>query len=118
MGLFFGGRASVARSTSSRWNKLNYDTSLGGFRTDITEDQICGAPTFYRERDYDWSDRQRERELHDYWNTALLLGHLISATRGSNEAPFPKGGAYGPRLVATLSIGLVRPARAAMSRCR
>ena len=44
--------------------------SFGGFRTDITEDQIRGAPSFYRERDYDWSDRHRERELHDYWNTA------------------------------------------------
>ena len=50
------------------WNKLNYDTSLGGYRTDITKDQLEGAPTFYRDRDYDWgSDRQRERGLYDYW---------------------------------------------------
>ena len=42
---------------------------LGGFRTDITEEQLRGAPTFYRDRDYDWSDRDRERELHDYWKT-------------------------------------------------
>jgi PRC-barrel domain len=50
------------------WSKLTYDTSLGGYRTDITEEQLRGAPTFYRDRDdYDWSDRERERELHDYW---------------------------------------------------
>jgi hypothetical protein len=47
------------------WNKLDYDTNLGGFRTDITEDQLRGAPSFYRDRDYDWSDRERERDLHD-----------------------------------------------------
>ena len=49
------------------WNKLNYDTSLGGYRTDITKEQLEGAPTFYRDSDYNWSDRERERGLYDYW---------------------------------------------------
>ena len=56
------------------WNKLNYDTSLGGYRTDITEDQLRGAPTFYRDRDYDWTDRDRERELHDYYGADYYWG--------------------------------------------
>ena len=51
------------------WDKLTYDTGLGGYRTDITEDQLRGAPAFSRERDYEWSDRDRERELHDYWRS-------------------------------------------------
>jgi class 3 adenylate cyclase len=51
-----------------------FDTRLGGFRTDISEDQLRGAPTFYRDRDYDWSDRNRERELHDYWRTPYYWG--------------------------------------------
>ena len=56
------------------WSKLNYDTSLGGYRTDITGEQLRGAPTFYRGSDYDWSDRERERELHDYWRTPYYWG--------------------------------------------
>jgi sporulation protein YlmC with PRC-barrel domain len=56
------------------WNKLNYDTSLEGFQTDITEDQLRGAPTFYREGDYAWNDRDRERELHDYWRASPYWG--------------------------------------------
>jgi hypothetical protein len=28
------------------WNTLTYDTSLEGFRTDITEQQLRGAPAF------------------------------------------------------------------------
>src|SRR6185436_16142129 len=36
------------------WRKLDYDTSLEGFRTDITKDQLTGAPTFYRDSEYDW----------------------------------------------------------------
>ena len=51
------------------WNKLDYDTGLGGYRTDITEDRLRGSPTFYRDRDYDWTDRQREQELHDYYGS-------------------------------------------------
>jgi hypothetical protein len=51
------------------WQKLTYDTALGGYRTDITEDQLRKAPAFSRDRNYDWSDRERERELHDYWRS-------------------------------------------------
>ena len=51
------------------WSKLTYDTSLGGYRTDITEDQLRRVPAFTRDRSWDWSDRQRERELHDYYRT-------------------------------------------------
>ena len=56
------------------WDKLTYDTRLGGFRTDITEEQLQGAPTFSRDRDYDWTDRQREQELHDYYGARYYWG--------------------------------------------
>ena len=50
------------------WQKLTYDTTLGGYRTDITDDQVRKAPAFSRDRDF-WSDRDQERELHDYWRS-------------------------------------------------
>jgi hypothetical protein len=56
------------------WNKLTYDTSLGGYRTDITEEQLRGAPTLYRDRDYGWNDRRRETELHDYYGAPYYWG--------------------------------------------
>jgi hypothetical protein len=56
------------------WNKLTYDTNLGGYRIDITEQQLRGAPAFSRERSYDWSDRNRERELHDYYGVPPYWG--------------------------------------------
>ncbi|WP_368911112.1 PRC-barrel domain-containing protein [Taklimakanibacter deserti] len=65
----FGGFLGIGEQEHTiPWNKLEYDTSLGGYRTDITEEQLKGAPTFYRDREYDWTDRARERELHDYWS--------------------------------------------------
>jgi hypothetical protein len=57
------------------WNKLTYDTRLGGYRTDITEQQLRGAPAFSRDRNYDWTDRSRERELHDHLWCPILLGN-------------------------------------------
>ena len=56
------------------WGKLTYDTSLGGYRTDITEQQLRGAPAFTRDRNWDWSDRKRERELHDYYRVPPYWG--------------------------------------------
>ena len=48
------------------WGKLHYDTELEGYRTDITEDQLKGAPESISS-DADWSDANRGRALHDYW---------------------------------------------------
>jgi len=53
------------------WAKLHYDTSLGGYRVDITEDQLKGAPKFNRSTDWNWSDRSRDRTVYDYYKTPL-----------------------------------------------
>ena len=53
------------------WNKLTF---LGGYRTDITEQQLRGAPAFSRDSTYDWNDRNRERELHDYYRAPYYWG--------------------------------------------
>ena len=48
------------------WEKLAYDTELEGYRTDITESQVQGAPAFYGD-DQVWPDRSRERDMRNYW---------------------------------------------------
>jgi hypothetical protein len=48
------------------WEKLTYDTGLHGYRTDITEEQVRGAPAFYG-NDEVWPDKRREQEMWDYW---------------------------------------------------
>jgi hypothetical protein len=56
------------------WHALTYDTNLGGYRTAITEQQLRGAPTFYRSQDYSWTDRQQEQALHDYYGAPYYWG--------------------------------------------
>ena len=49
------------------WAALKYDTRLDGYRTNMTEDELRGAPKFNRNTDWDWSDRSRDRTLNDYY---------------------------------------------------
>jgi sporulation protein YlmC with PRC-barrel domain len=52
------------------WNRLNYDTDLRGFVTEITEAELRGSPDFGRNNDDDdWYDRESERELNDYYDS-------------------------------------------------
>jgi hypothetical protein len=60
----FGGFLGMDKEEYSfPWNKLTYDTNLGGLPN------LPGAPTFSRDTNYDWSDRNRERELHSHYGT-------------------------------------------------
>jgi hypothetical protein len=71
----FGGFLGIgAEEHAIPWNKLTYDTNLGGYRTDITEQQLRGAPNFSRDPNWDWSDRRREQELHDYYEARYYWG--------------------------------------------
>ena len=49
------------------WSSLTYDTELGGYKTNITEQQLTGAPKYAPESEWDWTDRQRARSAYDYY---------------------------------------------------
>lgn len=53
------------------WSKLDYDTQLGGYRADITEKQLKGAPKFTRSTDWDWSNRANDEREYKYYNEPL-----------------------------------------------
>lgn len=70
----FGGFLGLGGSEYTiPWNKLNYDTDLGGYVTSITEAQLKGSPEFSVSNnsndDDDWFDRDNERTLNDYYDT-------------------------------------------------
>jgi len=48
------------------WGRLRYDTALGGYQTSLTEGELQQAPTFDT-GSHDWSRREREEQLHDYY---------------------------------------------------
>jgi hypothetical protein len=53
-----------------------------GYRTDVTKDQLWDAPTFSRDRDYDWLGRQREQERHYRYSARYYGGDLSERRKG------------------------------------
>jgi PRC-barrel domain len=49
------------------WPSLKYDTSLEGYVTGITEDQLRGAPKYRDESAWNWSDPAAGRSVNDYY---------------------------------------------------
>ena len=46
------------------WGALKYDTSMGGYRTNITEAQLQNAPAY---DDNSWADRNWEENIHRHY---------------------------------------------------
>ncbi len=64
----FGGLlGSGKESHTIPWGKLKYDTKLRGYRIDINKSELSEAPSFAQSDTFDWSNREQEQELHDYY---------------------------------------------------
>lgn len=48
------------------WSTLNYDTSLGGYRVNFTEDQLKKAPKFNESTGWNWN-RENEQRVYSYY---------------------------------------------------
>lgn len=48
------------------WSKLDYDAGLGGYRVDVTKQQLENAPRVERDEEADWSE-QYGRRIYDYY---------------------------------------------------
>jgi hypothetical protein len=55
------------------WSALNYDTSKGGFVTNITEHQLKDAPEF---SDDSWQDRNWETRTHQHYRAPAYWERL------------------------------------------
>ena len=51
------------------WSSLKYDTTLGGYQLDITEEQLKNAPKYTGES-WDWEDRERGRKVYEYYGAS------------------------------------------------
>ena len=55
-----------AENHALAWNKLHYDQDLGGYRTEVTEDELKAAPDFPGRSDAD-EHRQDDRGFQAYY---------------------------------------------------
>lgn len=54
------------------WQKLTYDERLEGYRTDVTKEQVEGAPRYRADDEFDWS-ADSGRRVHDYYGVAPYI---------------------------------------------
>ena len=50
------------------WSKFDYNTDLGGYQLDVTEEQLRNAPTFSGEEENERPyDRDYQTSVYEYW---------------------------------------------------
>jgi sporulation protein YlmC with PRC-barrel domain len=52
------------------WPMLDYDEKLGGYRVDITEEQLKNAPKIEQGESWEQTNRGRDEQVHGYWDQA------------------------------------------------
>jgi hypothetical protein len=52
------------------WSLLTYNTKLGGYEVNISDQQLTGAPSYANDNDWDWEDRKRAQQVYDYYRVA------------------------------------------------
>src|SRR5216684_3296962 len=65
--LSFGGFLGMGQKhTPIPWARLTYDPMLGAYHLDLTDEELSKAPFVAAGREFDWGDRSREVEVHNY----------------------------------------------------
>jgi hypothetical protein len=73
--LAFGGFLGMGQKHAPvPWARLTYDRPLGAYRLDLSEDELRRAPSFPAGEDFDWGDRSREVEIHNYYRVPPYWG--------------------------------------------
>ena len=64
----FGGFLGIGESYHPLpWKVLTYDTGLGGYRVNLSREQLKGAPTYSATDEPNWSDPGYRRRVDDYY---------------------------------------------------
>jgi hypothetical protein len=73
--LSFGGFLRIGQKhLPIPWARLHYDQTLAAYQLDLTEEELSRAPSFESDQDFDWGDRSREVEIHNFYRTAPYWG--------------------------------------------
>jgi len=52
------------------WQQLTYDTAIGGYRVNLTKEQLEGAPKYTD--NWDWEDQKRTRAVSEYYGVPWI----------------------------------------------
>jgi len=73
--LSFGGFLGMGQKHAPiPWARLSYDRTLGAYRLDLTDEELKQAPAVAADQEFDWGDRSREVEIHNYYRVPPYWG--------------------------------------------
>jgi hypothetical protein len=55
------------------WSLLDFDDRLGGYRTNLTREQLANAPKYARSNEWDWT-RESDHEVSNYYRMPPYWG--------------------------------------------
>jgi hypothetical protein len=56
------------------WTRLHYERSLAAYQLDLTDEELACAPSFGTDDEFDWGDRSRELEIHNFYGVRPYWG--------------------------------------------
>jgi hypothetical protein len=73
--LSFGGFLGMGQKHAPiPWARLKYDPTLGAYQLELSNEELSGAPSIAANEEFDWGDRSREIEIHDYYRVPPYWG--------------------------------------------
>jgi sporulation protein YlmC with PRC-barrel domain len=73
--LSFGGILGMGQKhVPVPWSQMQYSSFLEAYEINLTDEELGKAPSYAADRDFDWGDRKREVEIHDYYKTRSYWG--------------------------------------------
>jgi hypothetical protein len=73
--LSFGGFLGMGQKHAPiPWARLSYDRGLGAYRLDLSDEELKQAPAVAADQEFDWGDRRREVEIHNYYRVPPYWG--------------------------------------------
>jgi sporulation protein YlmC with PRC-barrel domain len=99
--LSFGGFLGIgANHYPIPWPMLDYDEKLGGYRVDITEEQLRNAPTIEQGESWEQTNRDRDKTVYGYWHqsTPVQAGQPSSLITSDRVEGMPVYDVHGKRI--------------------
>jgi hypothetical protein len=73
--LSFGGFLGIGQKHAPiPWARLTYDPTLGAYHVELSNEELKGAPSVAADEEFDWGDRGREVEIHNYYRVPPYWG--------------------------------------------
>ncbi len=58
------------------WSLLTYNTKLGGYEVNVSEQQLKNAPKYSKHENWDWSDPARGQKVYDHYGLTPYWGAM------------------------------------------